>query len=182
MTIIEICPDTTALRRSANQRRDKGFAILPKTISCLPCPKFRCSVLHYGDFQGYRTGSERNILNPRSSACGWTCASPVQAWPECTSDEVMPRGLSCTPLSAAIFHPSSPDRNQNRQVDTVFCEAKVRWLRFSKCRVLPPCSPKPAVYAKKQPHSTRHLSRTLTTVCNTDVNNGPMLGCRSRAS
>lgn len=70
MTIIEICPDTTALRRSANQRRDKGVAILPKAISCPPSPKFRCTVLHYGDFQGYRTGSERNILNPRSALAG----------------------------------------------------------------------------------------------------------------
>lgn len=182
MTIIEICPDTTALRRSANQRRDKGVAILPKAISCPPCPNFRCTVLHYGDFQGYRTGSERNILNPRSALAGEHAHRPYRHGRNALQMK------SCLVVSHVLHFPL-PFFTRHHQiaikmvkVNTVLCEAKVPSLRLSRCRFLPPCSPKSAVYAKKQPKSTRHLSRTLTTVCNTDVNSGPMLGCRSRAS
>jgi len=62
---------------------------------------------------------------------------------------------------------------------------RIIFSRFAlaKCSSLSPCCPKSDVHGKKQsPKCTRHLSWILPTVWNTDVNNGPMLGCRSRAS
>jgi hypothetical protein len=46
VSIMENCPDTTALRLSGSQRRDKGVAILPKAISWLPCPNFFSTTVH----------------------------------------------------------------------------------------------------------------------------------------